>query len=104
MLFFFAQGSSESLNPCVWSLPKPNMICTVVLAVPPLLSPELVELPELRHPLMRSATAPTVATAVVRVILRMPSLLIIEPVGGISAEPATRRAAWERHQSLDSAP
>jgi hypothetical protein len=48
------------------------------LAVPPLLSPELVELPELRHPLASRETAPAVATAFVRVIPRMSSLLVAD--------------------------
>jgi hypothetical protein len=65
------------------------MIETTFLAVPPLL--ELVELPELTHPLARSATAPAVATAFVRVILRMSSLLIVETAGGINAGPGARR-------------
>jgi len=47
------------------------MIVTVFLAVPPLLSLELEELPELRHPLASKETAPAVATAFVRVIPRM---------------------------------
>jgi len=71
MPFFAAHGFSESLKPCVWSPPNPNMIVTVFLAVPPLLSLELEELPELRHPLASKETAPAVATAFVRVIPRM---------------------------------
>jgi len=89
MPFVLAQGSSESLNPCDWSPPKPNMISTVVLAVPPLLPPELL-VPELRHPLVSSVTAPAVATALVKVVSRMSSLLIVEPPGVIRAEPAFR--------------
>ena len=45
-----------------------------LLGGPPALPLELLELPELRHPLVSSATAPTVATAFVRVKPRMSSL------------------------------
>ena len=73
MPFCFAHGSSESLKPCVWSPPKPNMICTVFLAPPLVLPPPAseLELPELRQPVVSSVTDPATAATLVTVRPRM---------------------------------
>src|SRR6476620_894733 len=91
MPFCFAHGSSESLKPCVWSPPKPNMICTVFLAPPLVLPPPAseLELPELRQPVVSSVTDPATAATLVTVRPRMCFLPQTSCVVGRSLGPRT---------------
>ena len=62
MPFVFAHGSREFLKPWVWSLPKPNMISTLFLAVAAVLPSLELEF-ELRQAVVARATVPATATA-----------------------------------------
>src|SRR5689334_25176480 len=101
MPFFFAHGSSESLKPCVWSPPKPNMICTVFLAPPLVLPPpaSALELPELRQPVVSSVTDPATAATLVTASQRM---WFVPQTSCVVGQPRLPRTCAQRREGADS--